>query len=204
MLRARCSLKRFVAVAFAIHALSAAARAQTPTYSSIGRTPTDQELRQWDIAIGPSGKGLPPGGGTAKEGEPIYVAKCLICHGPSLEGTQYGSRLVGSRATLTTPTPVRTVGSFWPYATTLWDYINRAMPRAPFKEGSLSANEVYALTAFVLYKNAIVKEEAVMDARSLPQVQMPNRDGFFPPKPDWQWYQTSCHLGRCQPGKGDR
>ena len=158
----------------------AAAQAQTPDLPDIGRTPTDQEIRQWDIAIGPSGKELPPGRGTAKVGAAIYAAKCLICHGPSLEGTQYGSRLVGSKATLTTSTPMRTVGSFWAYATTLWDYINRAMPRAPFKEGSLTANEVYALTAFVLYKNGIVKERRG-DRRPEPAaVQMPNRDGFLP------------------------
>ena len=94
---------------------------------------------------------------------------------------------------------MRTVGSFWAYATTLWDYMNRAMPRTPFKEGSLTPNEVYALTAFVLFKNGIVAEDLVLDQATLPRVEMPNRDGFFPAKPDWPWYQSSCPLGRCQP-----
>jgi cytochrome c len=94
---------------------------------------------------------------------------------------------------------VRTVGSFWAFATTLWDYINRAMPRAPFKEGSLTANEVYALSAFVLNRNGIIGEGDVMDARTVPQVRMPNRDGFVPPKPDWIWYERSCRFGRCDP-----
>ena len=186
-------------VTLVVMAVCATAQAQTPTYSNIGRAPTDQEIKQWDIAIGPSGKELPPGSGTAKEGATIYQAKCAICHAPALEGTIYGSRLVGSKATLATATPMRTVGSFWAYSTTLWDYINRAMPRKPFKEGSLTANEVYALTAFVLQKNGIIQETDVMNATSLPRVEMPNHDGFLPPEPDWDWYQQFCRLGLCRP-----
>jgi S-disulfanyl-L-cysteine oxidoreductase SoxD len=202
MSRARCLAKRsatVVAAAAAIHALCTVGVAQTPSYPGVGRTPTAGELQQWDFAISPSGKELPPGSGTAKTGAAVYATKCAVCHGPALTGTIYGSRLIGSRATLTTPTPMRTVGSFWAYATTLWDYVNRAMPRAPFKEGSLTPNEVYAVTAFVLFKNGIIEEDALIDARTLPQVQMPNRDGFLPSKPDWQWYQSSCPLGRCEP-----
>lgn len=106
---------------------------------------------------------------------------------------------MGGKGTLTTPAPVRTIGSYWAFATTLWDYINRAMPRSPFQEGSLSANEVYALTAFLLYKNDIIQVTDVIDARSLPKVQMPNRNGYFPPRPDWKWYQRACRLGDCRP-----
>lgn len=199
MSRARCSPRLTIAAAFVVLLSCIDTRAQTPDYQGIGRTPTSQELRQWDFAISPSGKELPPGSGTARQGESVYAAKCVLCHGPALEGTIYGPRLIGSKATLTTPTPVRTVGSFWAYATTVWDYINRAMPRPPFKEGSLTPSEVYAVTAFVLFKNGIVPADAVFDATTLPRVQMPNRDGFFPPKPDWQWYRDECHLGRCQP-----
>jgi len=188
-----------VAAAAAVYTLCSVGVAQTPSYPGVGRTPTAVELQRWDFAISPSGKELPAGSGTAKTGAVVYATKCAICHGPALTGTIYGVPLIGSRATLTTPTPMRTVGSFWAYATTLWDYINRAMPRAPFKEGSLTPNEVYAVTAFVLFKNGIVEEDAAIDAKTLPQVQMPNRDGFLPPKPDWQWYQSSCPLGRCQP-----
>ena len=175
------------------------AAAQTRTYAGIGRTPTAAEIRAWDIAVGPSGKELPSGSGTAHAGAAIYTARCAVCHGPALEGTKYGPPLIGSRATLATSHPVRTVGSFWAFATTLWDYINRAMPRAPFKEGSLTPNEVYALTAFVLNKNGIIGSTDVMDARTVPQVRMPNRDGFVPAKPDWTWYQRSCRFGRCNP-----
>jgi hypothetical protein len=186
-------------IALALLAVCVTTRAQTPSYPGIGKTPTPLELQRWDFAISPSGKELPVGSGTAKTGAAVYMAKCSICHGPELAGTMYGTRLVGSRATLTTPTPMRTVGSFWAYATTLWDYINRAMPRAPFKEGSLTPNEVYGVTAFILFKNGIIKEDAVMDAKTLPQVQMPNRDGFLPPKPDYDWYRASCRLGWCRP-----
>lgn len=199
MSRAPSLARRILAVGLALHALSIVAYAQTRTYPTVGRTPTDVELRQWDFAIGPSGKGLPAGSGTARTGASTYVAKCQMCHGPSLEGTIYGVRLVGSRASLTTALPQRTVGSFWAYATTLWDYINRAMPRAPFKEGSLTPSEVYAVSAYILFRNGVIKEDAVLDARTLPQVQMPNRDGFLPAKPDYNWYRTACPLGRCKP-----
>jgi mono/diheme cytochrome c family protein len=175
------------------------AQSQADPYSGIGRTPAATDVRAWDIAIGPSGKELPAGAGTARDGAPIYQTKCAVCHGPALEGTKYGPPLIGSRTTLATSRPVRTVGSFWAFATTLWDYINRAMPRAPFKEGSLTANEVYALSAFVLNRNGIIGEGDVMDARTVPQVRMPNRDGFVPPKPDWIWYERSCRFGRCDP-----
>lgn len=179
----------------------AAARmsAQAPAYAGIGSAPTAAEVRAWDIAVGPSGKELPPGRGNARNGALAYGTKCAVCHGPALQGTKYGPPLVGSKATLATPHPVRTVGSFWAFATTLWDYINRAMPRAPFKEGSLTPDEVYALTAFVLNRNGIIGDADVMDARSLPQVRMPNRDGFLPAKPDWTWYERMCRFGRCDP-----
>src|SRR6266576_1435020 len=124
--------------------------AQTPSYTNVGRTPTKEEIQAWDIAAGPDGKGLPPGQGTAKEGAPIFAAKCAVCHGEAAAGAKIGPRLTGGQAeieTFTTLRPVRTLGSYWPYATTVWDYINRAMPRN--QGGTLSANEVYALTAFV-------------------------------------------------------
>lgn len=204
MSRVRCSadgtLRTLCFIAgLLLLAASQRAAAQAPAYTGIGRTPTAAEIRAWDIAVGPSGKELPSGSGTARDGAAIYSAKCAVCHAPALEGTKYGPPLIGSKATLVTSHPVRTVGSFWAFATTLWDYINRAMPRAPFKEGSLAPNEVYALTAFVLNKNGIIDATDVMDAKTLPQVRMPNRDGFVPPKPDWTWYERSCRFGRCNP-----
>jgi mono/diheme cytochrome c family protein len=159
-------------------AACAAAFAQTPSYSNVGRTPTKEEIQAWNQSIGPEGKELPPGSGTAKEGEKIFSEKCAVCHGPAGEGSQLAPRLVGGRAPLNTPTPSRTLANYWPFATTIWDYINRAMP--PKQQGSLSASEVYALTAFILNRNEIVPETQVIDAASLPKVKMPNRDDFIP------------------------
>jgi mono/diheme cytochrome c family protein len=174
--------------------------AQTPSYKNIGRTPTKEEIQAWDISAGPDGKGLPPGHGTAKEGAAIFVIKCAACHGPEGEGGKIGPRLVGTQAdleSLTTLRPVRTVGGYWPFATTVWDYINRAMPRN--QGGTLSADEVYALTAFILAKSGIIQEGDIMDAKSLPKVQMPNRNGFVPPKfsdiPDEK--KRGCRQGVC-------
>jgi cytochrome c len=161
----------------------AAALAQTPSYNGVGRTPTADEVRAWDISVGPAGKELPPGSGTAKDGAAIYARKCAACHGVSLEGGT-APDLVGGQGTLTTLRIERTIGSYWPFATTIWDYINRGMPTT--QRGSLTANEVYALTAFLLYKNGIVQEGDVIDAKSLPEVRMPNRNNFVPYSPEWK------------------
>jgi mono/diheme cytochrome c family protein len=174
-----------------------AAHAQTPSYSNVGRTPSAEEVRAWDIAVSLDGKELPPGSGTAKDGAALYPQKCAACHGATLEGTKLGPALVGGKGSLTTPRPARTIGSYWPFATSLWDYINRAMPRN--QEGSLSASEVYALTAFLLFKNDIVKESDSIDAKSLPKVQMPNRNGFIPQRIEdiADVKKRACRLGTC-------
>jgi mono/diheme cytochrome c family protein len=166
-----------------------AALAQSPTYH-LGRTPTPEEVKAWDIAIGPEGKELPPGSGTVEDGAKIYAEKCALCHGPTAtEGKFLHGVLAGGEGSLTTLEPIKTIGSYWPYATTIFDFINRAMPFN--KPGSLMPDEVYSLTAFLLYKNDVIKMDAVIDAKTLPQVQMPNRDGFFPAKPVWKngYYQ---------------
>ena len=186
-------------------AASVAALAQAPSYSNVGRTPTAEEIRAWDIAIGPSGKDLPPGSGTAQDGAKIYAVKCAVCHGPTgaegqapQEGRRTAPRLKGDKSLLTADRPVRTVGNYWAFATTVWDFINRTMPWG--QEGSLKPDEVYALTAFVLYLNGIVRESDVMDAKSLPKVQMPNRNGYIPPRPEWKQYQDCSQLGlNCPP-----
>jgi S-disulfanyl-L-cysteine oxidoreductase SoxD len=157
-----------------------AAVGQSPTYK-VGRPPTEADLRAWDNVVGSDGKELPSGSGTAIEGAKTYAAKCSVCHGKTgVEGPY--PRLVGGTGTIKTPTPVMTTGSFWPFATTIWDYINRSMPRDA--EGSLAPNEVYALTAFLLYRNGIIKENDVIDNKSIVEVQMPNRNGFYPPTPE--------------------
>ena len=169
------SMPRLLAAAAALILLSAPAFAQTP---DLGRPATPGETAVWDISIGPDGTGLPPGSGTPQQGEAVYAAKCLGCHGEKGAGKP-NDQLVGGIGTLSgEQTPVKTVGSFWPYATTLFDYVRRAMPfNAP---RSLSSDEVYAVCAYILQLNGIIGENAVMNAQTLAKVQMPNRNGFIP------------------------
>jgi S-disulfanyl-L-cysteine oxidoreductase SoxD len=157
------------------------ALAQSPTYG-VGRAPTADELKTIDIEVMPDGKGLVPGHGTAAAGRDVYTRRCETCHGPTgKEGPQ--DVLVGGRGSLTTLRPLKTVGSYWPYATTLWDYVRRAMPFD--HPGTLTADEIYGVTAYVLYMNGIVAEQQTLDQTTLPQVRMPNRDGFVgDPRPD--------------------
>src|SRR5712692_9135306 len=150
-------------------AAAATLSAQSHRYG-VGRPPTPEEIRQLGSAIAPDGSGLPEGAGTVAAGRELFAAHCARCHGPNGEG-DVGARLVGGQGTLRTPRPLRTVGSFWPYATTLWDYINRAMPFD--KPLLLKPSEVYAVVAYVLNMNGIVEENYVIDARSLPKVMMP-------------------------------
>ncbi|MEZ5351647.1 MAG: cytochrome c [Bryobacteraceae bacterium] len=152
-----------------------AAWAQQPGRYGVGRVPTADEIGAWDISIGPDGKGLPPGGGTAADGKQVYDARCKRCHGDEAKGGDEGA-LTGGKGTLRTPKPLKTVGSYWPYATTLFDYVRRSMP---FKNpGTLSNDQVYAVSAYILQLNGIIKEGDRMDATTLPKVQMPNRNGF--------------------------
>jgi S-disulfanyl-L-cysteine oxidoreductase SoxD len=172
----RCS--RFLAPALGL-ALAGTGLAQTPDYKNVGRTPTAEEIKAWNISAGPDGAGLPPGGGNAEQGALIFASKCASCHGPNAEGGERGPRLVGgTQASLTTLHPVKSIPSYWPFATTVWDYINRAMPR--YQGGSLTPDEVYALTAFILYRGGVVNQTDLLDAKTLPKVRMPNRNGFVP------------------------
>lgn len=141
----------------------------------LGRPATPAAIAAWDIDVAPDGAGLPKGSGSVAAGQAVYAAQCAACHGAKGEGKP-ADALVGGQGTLATGKPVKTIGSFWPYATTVFDFIRRAMPyQAP---QSLSADEVYAVTAYLLHLNGIVPADAVLDATSLPQVRMPNRDGF--------------------------
>ena len=187
----RCSLNLLVPLL--ILAAPAAGLAQSPTYK-VGTPLSQEDIRGFDFMIGPQGQQLPPGHGTAKEGAVIFAKRCEVCHG------QNGEKGVLRRLVLGKPgNPYRgpfkesekDSVAYYPYATIVWDYINRAMP-VP-KPGSLTHDEVYALSAFLLYRNGIVQETDVMDAQSLPKVEMPNRNGFVPavpvyppePKPSW-------------------
>jgi len=145
------------------------------TGPGLGRAATAQEIAAWDISIPPSGQGLPAGSGTPKQGEAVYVAHCQACHGQRGAGKP-ADPLVGGVGSLGSAKQVMTVGSFWPYATTLFDYTRRAMPTT--KPQSLTNDEVYAVTAYLLFLNGIIPESAEMNAQTLPQVRMPNRDGF--------------------------
>jgi cytochrome c len=158
-----------------LFAASAMASAQAPQF---GQAVTPADVAPWDISIGPDGAGLPAGRGTAKQGEAVYAAKCQACHGEKGAGRP-NDALVGGAGTIASEQPaVKTVGSYWPYATTLFDYIRRAMPWSETK--SLSNDEVYAVSAYILHLNGIIGADDVLDAQSLPKVKMPNREGFIP------------------------
>jgi S-disulfanyl-L-cysteine oxidoreductase SoxD len=136
-------------------------------------------IRTWDISIPPSGSGLPPGSGSVKQGALVYASKCQACHGERGTGKPMDA-LAGGIGSLASDQPVRTVGSYWPYATTLFDYVRRAMPTtAPM---SLTNEETYAVSAYILNLNGIIAETDVMNAQTLPLVEMPNRHGFIS---DW-------------------
>ena len=163
-----------LAAASVLAVVSNAARAENP---NLGRIAAPEEIASWDISIGPDGAGLPPGSGTPKQGEAVYTAKCLVCHGEKGAGKP-NDALVGGRGTLAgDQPPLKTVGSFWPYATTLFDYVRRAMPLNESK--SLTNDEVYAVVAYLLQLNGIIGENETINAQILPRVQMPNRDGFM-------------------------
>jgi S-disulfanyl-L-cysteine oxidoreductase SoxD len=168
------SMRKLIAAA-ALLALSSAAFGQSP---NLGKPISPEDLAAWDISIGPDGAGLPPGSGTAKQGEAVFTAKCQACHGAKGAG-QPNDRLVGGQGSLPGDKPaIKTVGSFWPYATTLFDYVRRAMPYVESK--SLSPDETYAVVAYVLNLNGVVGDTDVINAQTLPNVKMPNRDGFIP------------------------
>jgi mono/diheme cytochrome c family protein len=168
------SLERLPLVALLL-AATAAAAAEPP---KLGQAVSPADLAAWDISIAPDGIGLPPGQGRSAQGEAVYVSKCLACHGEKGAGKPNDVLVGGAGSLAAGQTPMKTVGSFWPYATTLFDYIRRAMPYNEPK--SLTADEAYAVSAYILALNGIIGAGDVIDAQSLPRVKMPNRDGFVP------------------------
>src|SRR3954467_2744378 len=162
------------AVSFAIALLAATAfAADTP---GLGQKVTEADLALWDISIGPDGKGLPPGSGTEAQGAEIFAQKCEVCHGKNGQGVP-NSVLINAPGKND-----RTMALYVPHATTIFDFTRRAMPRPQPK--SLTNDEVYALTAFILAGNKIIGESDVMNAQTLAQVKMPNRDGFISRYPE--------------------
>jgi len=163
----------FAALAAATLLCVTSAKAQSPY--GIGQVATPAEIAGWNIDVGGDGSNLPPGSGSVSHGSEVFAQQCAACHGAKGEGG-VGDRLVGGQGTLGTPTPVRTVGSFWPYAPTLFDYIRRAMPQnAP---QSLSNDDVYAVSAYILSLNGLLPADATLDAKSLAAIKMPNRNMF--------------------------
>jgi S-disulfanyl-L-cysteine oxidoreductase SoxD len=187
----RCSLSLLASLM--ILAAPATALAQAPKLN-VGTPLSQDEIKSFDYMIGPEGQQLPAGQGTAKEGAVVFAKRCEVCHGKNGENGVLRRLVIGSPGHPHTGAfneADKDGVSYYPYATIAWDYINRAMP-VP-NPGSLSHDEVYAVVAFLLYRNGIIQETEVMDAKSLPKVQMPNRDGFVPakpvyppePKPNW-------------------
>ena len=166
-------------VIFAFTIFSSAALAQAP---NLGKAINPDEIAGWDISILPDGSGLPPGGGTPAQGAPVYAQKCLMCHGANGKGGP-NAALVGSPPlTGGDRDPVKTIANYWPYATTIFDFIRRTMPWQ--QPRSLTNEEVYALTAYILSLNKLIGENDEMNAKTLPKVKMPNRDGFIVHYPD--------------------
>jgi mono/diheme cytochrome c family protein len=181
---ARCGIAVAAMLCIAASA-SLGADAAKPGYFGYGKLATPEQIAGWDIDVrGDDGFGLPPGKGSVSQGAEIYIQQCSACHGTFGEGEGRYPKLMGGQGTLTGERPEPSVGSYWPFAPTLWDYINRAMPL--FAPHSLSADDVYAVTAYVLSFNNIVPSDFVADRDSLPKVKMPNHDKFIwtDPRPD--------------------
>jgi S-disulfanyl-L-cysteine oxidoreductase SoxD len=168
--------------AFALLALACTTPAQAQNPYGIGRSATPAEIAGWNIDIDRHGNNLPPGSGSVSHGREVFDQQCAACHGANGEGG-VGDRLVGGQGTLATPNPVKTVGSYWPFAPTLFDYIRRAMPQnAP---ESLGNDDVYAVSAYILHLNGLLPAEARLDAKTLSAIKMPNRNTFVgDPRPD--------------------
>ena len=187
-----CTRKSAFALAAAL-LLTATARAQDgyPLRLDIGAAPSAQELAQF-FAIAPDGRGLPPGRGSYAAGQKVYADSCAVCHGDKLQGIPTagigGDKLIGGRGTIASEAPVKTVESYWPYATTLFDYVKRSMPfTAP---GSLSDEQVYSVVTYILGEANILPKNAEVNASSLPNIAMPNRNGFVPdPRPEIELYR---------------
>lgn len=174
-------------------AVISTAGAEAPDYG-LGRTPSEAEISEWDIDIRPDGKGLPEGSGTPEEGETVYVEKCASCHGDFGEGAGRYPALMGGEGSLDTDEPVKTIGSYWPFASTVWDYVHRTMPFGNAQ--SLTDDETYALTAYLLNANGIIPYDHTLHQDNLADVTMPNEDGFHrkekPEFPDYQACMEDC------------
>ena len=176
-----CTRKTIAAATLALACSAGAALAQSP---GLGKPLTDADIKQWDIAILPDGSNLPPGSGTPAQGAKIFAEKCSACHGNAAKGgvAPFYPALVGGQPLTSGIDTVKTIANYYAYPTTIFDYTRRAMPYNMPR--SLTDNEVYALTAYILSLNSLIGENDTMDATTLPKVKMPNRDNFIMPYPD--------------------
>ena len=176
-----CTRKTIAAATLALACSAGAALAQSP---GLGKPLTDADIKQWDIAILPDGTNLPPGNGTPAQGAKIFAEKCSACHGNAAKGgvAPFYPALVGGQPLTNGIDTVKTIANYYAYPTTIFDYTRRAMPYNMPR--SLTDNEVYALTAYILSLNSLIGENETMDATTLPNVKMPNRDNFIMPYPD--------------------
>lgn len=165
------------AATFAVGFCLIAGTAAAADKYGLGRPATAEEIAGWDMDVRPDGTGLPPGEGTVVQGEEIYLERCAVCHGEFGEGAGRYPVLMGGFETLTEDRPEKTVGSYWPYASTIWDYVQRSMPFGDAR--SLTADETYAVTAFLLYLNEVVEDDFTLTQENLTAIRMPNEDGFF-------------------------
>ncbi|MFX4221677.1 MAG: c-type cytochrome [Thalassobaculum sp.] len=191
-------MSRFLELAAVGLAVSIAFPAAAETLG-LGRAATPEEVAAWDIDIRPDGIGLPEGSGTVVDGETIYTERCAMCHGDFGEAVGRWPVLAGGQGTLKTADPVKTVGSYWPYLSTVWDYVHRAMPFGDAQ--SLTADETYALTAYVLYLNDLVDDEFELTRENFTQVAMPNAGGFYDDDraETETWSKTAPCMTDCKP-----
>ena len=183
--------REFCLLLLIVTALGSSTPTQAQSHYGIGRVATPAEVDGWNIDIGRNGENLPEGSGSVSHGHEIFDQQCAACHGTKGEGG-VGDRLVGGQGTIATPKPIKTVGSFWPYAPTLFDYIRRAMPQnAP---QSLANDDVYAVSAYILNLNGLLPADATLDAKTLSTIKMPNRNMFIEdPRPDVK--NPACESG---------
>jgi mono/diheme cytochrome c family protein len=172
MLKSRTALLTFAAL-FMSSASYADAPAKAPR---LGKPMSTAEIAQWDLSVFPDGRGLPTGRGTAIDGQALFATHCEHCHGPAGRGAT-AEELVGEPTPPNAENPNKSIGPYWPHATTIFDFLRRSKP--PEKPGSLTADQIYALTAYLLAANKVIDETAEMNAQSLAKVKMPNRDGFI-------------------------
>ncbi|MBS8227086.1 c-type cytochrome [Vannielia litorea] len=155
----------------------AAASPNTGATFGLGRPATDDEIAAWDVKVMPDGRGLPEGSGSVEDGEMLFSENCAVCHGEFAEGSGNWPKLAGGDDTLADEDPLKTVGSYWPYLSTTWDYVHRSMPFGAAQ--TLSADDTYAITAYILYSNFMVDEDFVLSKENFLEVEMPNADGFI-------------------------